>query len=255
MHLFPSRLAALSLVAALALSTGCQRGSYVAKPQLAPVTAQPVSSSLPDDATAAATIAPYRQRVTEQMATVLGTAPVAVTKSSGESPLANFVADLQRARASRETSHPIDLGVMTNGGLRAPLPAGPITVGSVFELMPFENELVVLDASGAVVQQLFDYASRIKMAISGATYAVAPDGKPTDIRINGQLFNPAQDRVYTIAISDYLAGGGDQLTFLKSIKPRGTGVLLRTAIIDQIREMNAAGMPIQAKVEGRVRIN
>jgi 2',3'-cyclic-nucleotide 2'-phosphodiesterase (5'-nucleotidase family) len=253
MHLFSSRLAALSLLAALTAASACQKATYVARPQLAPATAQPVSSTLPDDATAAATIAPYRQRVTEQMATVLGIAPVAITKNSGESPLANFVADLQRTRASRELGTPIDLSVMTNGGLRAPLPAGPITMGSVFELMPFENELVVLDASSATVQQLFDYAARVKMAVSGATYAVAPDGTATAIFINGQLFNPAQDRLYTIAISDYLAGGGDQLTFFKPIKPRDTGVLLRTAIVDQIQELSKQGKPIEARVEGRVK--
>ena len=83
---------------------------------------------------------------------------------------------------------------MTNGGLRTGLPAGPITLGSVFELMPFENELVVLDAPGPVVQQLFEYAARIKMAVSGATYAVTFDGLPKDIRIGGQPFDANQDR-------------------------------------------------------------
>ncbi len=52
-----------------------------------------------------------------------------------------------------------------------------------------------------------------------------------------------------------LAGGGDQLTFLKTIKPRSTGVLLRSAIVDQIQAMTAAGLPIQAQVDGRVRVN
>jgi 2',3'-cyclic-nucleotide 2'-phosphodiesterase (5'-nucleotidase family) len=245
----------LSLLAAVAFSSACQRGGYVAKPQLAPVTAQPVGKDLSDDAAALATIAPYRQRVTEQMATVLGTAPAAITKNPGESPLANFVADLQRTRASREIGQPVDLGLMTNGGLRSPLPAGPITMGSVFELMPFENELVVLEVPAEVVQQLFSYAARVKMAVSGATYTATPDGKATDIRIGGQLFNPAQDRLYTIAISDYLAGGGDQLSFFKPIKPRGTGILLRNAITEHIQELTKAGKPVEAKVEGRVKVN
>ncbi|UOQ65317.1 5'-nucleotidase C-terminal domain-containing protein [Hymenobacter volaticus] len=253
MHFLHSRTAALSLLAALALSSGCQRAAYVAKPTLQPVTAQPVGKTLADDPTALATIAPYRQRVTEQMTAVIGTAPSALVKSNGESPLANFVADLQRTRASRELGQPIDLGVMSNGGLRAPLPAGQVTLGSVFELMPFENELVVLDASAAVVQQLFDYGARVKMAFSGATYTVGPDGKATDIRIGNQPFNLTQSRVYTIAISDYLAGGGDNMVFFKSIKPRGTGVLLRNAIADQIRELTKQGKPVEAKVEGRVK--
>ncbi|MBT9391664.1 5'-nucleotidase C-terminal domain-containing protein [Hymenobacter sp. NST-14] len=251
MHFLRSRVAALGLLAAVALAPACQRGAYQAKAQLAPVTAQPVSAALADNAQAAATIAPYRQRVVEQMTAVLGTAPVALTKNSGESPLSNFVGDIQRARASTELGQPVALGVMSNGGLRAPIPAGTVTLGSVFELMPFENELVVLEAPGSVVEQFFGYAARIKMAVSGATYSISPEGKPQNILIGGQPFNPAQP--YTIAISDYLAGGGDGMSFFKTLTPRSTGVLLRTAIADYIREQTQQGKPIEARVEGRVK--
>ncbi|AHJ98781.1 5'-nucleotidase C-terminal domain-containing protein [Hymenobacter swuensis] len=251
MQFLRSRVAAFGLLAAVALAPACQRGGYLPKAQLAPVTAQPVGKALTDNAQAAATIAPYRQRVTDQMTAVIGQAPVAITKNSGESPLANFVGDIQRVRASRELGQPVDLGVMSNGGLRAPIPAGTVTMGSVFELMPFENELVVLDASGAVVQQLFDYAARIKMAVSGATYTIGADGKPQNILLNGQPFDAG--RTYTIAISDYLAGGGDNMVFFKPIKPRGTGVLLRSAIAEYIQEQTKQGKPIEAKVEGRVK--
>ena len=251
MQFFRSRVAALGLLAAVALAPACQRGAYVAKPQLAPVTAQPVGKTLADNAQAAAIIAPYHQRVTEQMTQVLGQAPVAITKNSGESPLANFVGDIQRVRASRELGKPVDLGVMSNGGLRAPIPAGTVTMGSVFELMPFENELIVLDAPGAVVQQLFDYSARIKMAVSGATYSVSADGKPQNILINGQPFEAS--RTYTVAISDYLAGGGDNMLFFKPLTPRHTSVLLRSAIAEYIQEQTKQGKPIEAKVEGRVK--
>ena len=251
MHFLRSRVAALGLLATVALAPACQRGTYQAKAQLAPVTAQPVGAALADNAQAAATIAPYRQRVVEQMTAVLGTAPVAITKNSGESPLANFVGDIQRVRASAELGQPVALGVMSNGGLRAPIPAGTVTLGSVFELMPFENELVVLDAPGNVVEQLFNYSARIKMAVSGATYTLGADGKPQNIVIGGQPFNQAQ--TYTIAISDYLAGGGDGMAFFKALTPRGTGVLLRTAIADYIRDQTRQGKPIEAHVEGRVK--
>jgi 2',3'-cyclic-nucleotide 2'-phosphodiesterase (5'-nucleotidase family) len=251
MSVFFSRLAALSLLAAVAFTPACQRAGYVAKPQLAPVTAQPVGQSLPDNPTAAATIAPYHQKVVEQMGEVLGTAPVAIGKNPGESPLANFVGDVQVLRASQELKQPIDIGVMTNGGLRAGLPAGAITTGSVFELMPFENELVVLDTPGPVAQQLFDYAAKLKMALSNVTYTVGPNGKATNILIGGKPFDAG--KTYTVAISDYLAGGGDQMTFFKSIKPRSTGVLLRNAIAEHIRSLTKQGKPVEARVEGRVK--
>ncbi|MEJ7661219.1 MAG: 5'-nucleotidase [Hymenobacter sp.] len=129
-----------------------------------------------------------------EMQQVIGTAPMALGKNPGENPIVNFVADLQRTAASAYfKGEPIALGVMSNGGMRNALPAGPITLGNVFELMPFENELVVLDAPGPVVQQLFDYAAPIHMAISGATYTVGPDNKPQAIRIGGQPLDPAKD--------------------------------------------------------------
>ncbi|UOQ52884.1 5'-nucleotidase C-terminal domain-containing protein [Hymenobacter cellulosivorans] len=244
-------VSALSILLAASLTFGCQRGAYQATPALAPVTGQPVTKALPEDPKATATIEPYKQRVTQQMTEVLGVAPVAITKNGGESPLANLVADVQRERASQALGQPIDAGVMTNGGLRAALPAGPITMGSIFELMPFENELVVLDTPGPVMQEMLNYAARIKMALSNVTYTVA-DGKPTNVLIGGKPFDPT--RTYTIAISDYLAGGGDQMVFFKAIKPRSTGVLLRTAIVDHIRSLTKAGKPVEAKVEGRVKV-
>jgi len=243
-----------ALLAGLAVAPGCQRAAYVPTAHLAPATSQPVGKTQAEDPAIAALIAPYHAKVTAQMQEVLGTAPEALVKSSGESPLANFVADLQRARASQALGQPVPLGVMTNGGLRAGFAAGPVTLGAVFELMPFENELVVLDAPGPVVQQLFEYAAHAKMAISGATYAVTFDGLPKDIRIGGQPFDLNQEKTWPIAISDYLATGGDNMLFFKDLYQKHTNVLLRSAIADHIRDLTKAGQPVTAKVEGRVKL-
>jgi 2',3'-cyclic-nucleotide 2'-phosphodiesterase (5'-nucleotidase family) len=253
--LLRARFASVVLTALALAAPGCQRGAYVPTAHFAPITSQPVAKTQAEDPAIAALIAPYHDKVTTQMAEVLGTAPVAIVKNTGESPLSNFVADLQRERASQALKEPIAMSVMTNGGLRSGFSAGPITLGSVFELMPFENELVVLDAPGPVVEDLFEYAAHIKMAISGATYTVTFDGQPKDIRIGGQLFDVNQDRTWSIAISDYLASGGDNLSFFKPIVPRHTGILLRTAIADHIRSLTKAGQPITARVEGRVKAN
>ena len=248
------RIGAFAALLSLA-AAACQRAPYAATAHFAPATSQRVGPPVAPDPAVAAIIAPYHNQVTRQMREVLGTAPVPIVKTAGESPLNNFVADLQRERAGQFLGQPVDLGVMTNGGLRASLPAGPITLGHVFELMPFENELVVLEASGETVQQLFDYAARLRLPISGATYSVTFDGIPTRIMIQGQPFNPAADRLYSIALSDYLAGGGDNLSFLRPVEPRHTGILLRTAIADHLRALTAAGRPVTAKVDGRVEGN
>lgn len=249
--MFALRFRAAALAWLLAAGA-CQRGGY--QPTAQPgTTAQPVTAAQPADPQVEAVVAPYRQKVKQQMDEVIGTAPEALRKNPGESPLANFAADVLRARASQEIGQPVDLAVMPNGGLRAELPAGNITVGSIFELMPFENELVVLEASGSVVQQMFEYAAPIKMALSGATYAVTAEGKPTDIRIGKEPFDPDKDRTYTIAITDYHAGGGDKLDFFRPLTPRRTTVLVRTAFDQHIRQLTREGRPVTARNEGRVK--
>ena len=162
-------MAALGLLAAVALAPACQRGTYQPQAQLAPITAQPVGPAIPANAQATATIAPYRERVVAQMTTVLGNAPVALPKIRASRRWPTSWATCSGLRASRRAGPADTAGRHDQRRPAGPLPAGPVTVGSVFELMPFENQLVVLDAPGAVVQQLFDYAARLKMAVSGAT--------------------------------------------------------------------------------------
>lgn len=239
--------------ACLLATTACQRGPLQATARLPANTSQPVGKAITPDAGAADYIKPFHDQVERQMQVVIGTAPVALGKNPGENPIVNFVADLQRTGASQFfKGQTIDLGVMTNGGMRNSLPAGPITVGNAYELMPFENELLVLDAPGPVIQQLFDYAAPVGMAVSGAVYTVGPDKRPQAILIGGKPFDPA--RTYSIAISDYLAGGGDHMDFLKAAPARRTGLLLRSVIIDHIKALTAAGQPVTAKVEGRVKV-
>jgi 2',3'-cyclic-nucleotide 2'-phosphodiesterase (5'-nucleotidase family) len=236
----------------LLLATACQRGPLQATAHLpATTTSQPVGRDITPDAGADAIIKPYHDQVLAQMQEVLGVAPVALSKEPGENLIVNFVADLQRTAAARALHQPIALGVMTNGGMRSPLPAGPITLGNVFELMPFENELVVVDAPGAVVKQLFNYAAPVRMAVSGATYTVDAEKHPQNILIGGQPFDPA--KTYSIAMSDYLAGGGDNMLFLRGVPERDTGLLLRSAIADHIRALTKAGKPVTASIEGRVK--
>ncbi|WP_266204239.1 5'-nucleotidase C-terminal domain-containing protein [Pontibacter kalidii] len=242
------------ILAVLALSlsvAGCQR-AWVASPSLAE-TDVPVDQNIAPDPQMEAQIAPYREEVVNKMSEVVGTAPVALSKGEYESPLGNFVVDLQLEQAAPLYKKPIDLSLTTNGGLRVPLPEGKITTGHVFELMPFENELVVLTLRGETVKQLFDYAAERKNApIGNATYTVQ-NGKATDIKINEKPLDP--NRTYTLVTSDYLAGGGDNLNMLKeAVQTEKLGLLLREAILQQIRQLTATGKPVTAETGKRVTI-
>ena len=70
------------------------------------------------------------------------------------SPLGNLVTDAYLAAVPGA-----DVALNNSGGgLRADLPAGPLTYGSVFEVMPFDNLLVSLRLTGRQLRQVFSAA-------------------------------------------------------------------------------------------------
>lgn len=230
---------------------GCQRSL-----QLSPTLAETnvaVDKRVAIDSVAEATIAPYRQQVTSKMTEVIGTAAVELRKAEYESPLGNFVVDLMVEQSEKVTDEPVHMATTTNGGLRVPLPQGEIQMGHAFELMPFENELLLLTLDGPTVQELFDFAATTKIApIANATYTVQ-GGKAINIMIGGKPFNPQQP--YNIVTSDYLAGGGDNMAmFNKAIKIEKLGLMLRDAIITHIQELSAQGQQITADTSKRVTV-
>src|SRR5688572_13801154 len=256
MRNFPYKILLANLL--LFVSVACQRTFYP-EPRLQKTTLA-VSPTVPNDEDAEKTIAPYRNKVTEQMAEVVGSAPVALEKLPVESPVGNFVADLQRHQAQMLTGKPVDMGLMTGGGIRTPLRQGDLTLGDIFELMPFENELMVITVTAPVVKQLLTYASQEHiykldkkvLSTSNVSYNIR-NNKPENIMIGGQPFDSS--RTYTIALSDYLAKGGDNLDFIKNqVSAEKVGILLRDAITKHIKELTAQGKPIEAKIEGRVTV-
>ena len=240
------------LVLALLL-VSCQKNWYPAA-QLPPETDLKISTNIPQDSMANATIAPYRRQVEERMNEVIGTAPEELWgRGAIETPLGNFVSDLQREQAATLSGKPVDIGLITSGGLRAIIPKGNIKVGDVFEVMPFENELLILTLPGATMQKLFQFAADKKIVSLANTSYTIQHGKATNILIGDQPFDV--QRTYTVAVSDYLANGGDDMGFLKeAVKTEKAGILLRDAIIKQIRQLTTQNKPVQALVEGRVKL-
>ncbi|WP_224999593.1 5'-nucleotidase C-terminal domain-containing protein [Cesiribacter sp. SM1] len=198
-------------------------------------------------------IQPYKLKLEERLDSIIGYAARELTKAEVESPLGNFVADINREAAQKVSNIPVDMGVVTIGGLRMPIPEGPIRTRDMYEVMPFENLLVVLRLSGPQTRELFEFAAARKIvAISNSKMQVR-DGKPVNITIDGKPFD--ESKSYTVATSDYLAGGGDNMTFFKDAEVvNATDVLLRTAIIDKIKALQQAGQKIDARLEGRIEV-
>jgi len=207
-----------------------------------------VVDTLAEDPALLALVAPYRAEMEGEMSRVIGRASETLTKSQPEGVLGNMAADAMLFALAHSGAEPADVAITNNGGLRVPLNAGPITVGRVFELMPFENMLVVLEMpADSVVALAHDLARAGGEPVAGISLAIR-DTEAADILIGGAPIEPG--RTYRIATSDYLANGGGNMPTLWADYPRETPDLkLRDAFITYIE---ATGT-ITSEIEGRIR--
>ena len=102
-------------------------------------------------------IAPYKKTLDADMNEVLCYAKTNLKKGQPESLLGNWTADLCLEEAQDLFQDTIDMVLFNNGGLRASLSEGNITKRDIYQLMPFENELVVLSLSLDDVGDLMNY--------------------------------------------------------------------------------------------------
>lgn len=205
-----------------------------------------------DDTSIAEVIAPYKEEMAKEMNSVIGEMAKMLTKAQPESTLGNWVADLVHEKCEDYTKQKIDFAVLNYGGLRiTSIPKGPVTKGKIFELMPFDNVLVVLEIKGSELPELFNHiAANGGWPVSKQIEMTGHRNKAVDLRINGRKVD--NDRVYTFATNDYIANGGDKCTFLKDKKQIATGVLFRDAILQYVQEQTKAGRKLDANLSKRI---
>jgi 2',3'-cyclic-nucleotide 2'-phosphodiesterase (5'-nucleotidase family) len=235
-------------LALLLLSLSC---STVKQPVKAEWADYRITAQQPVDSALARLLQPYRDSVDRSMNEVVGTADKALDKKLPESALGNFMVDAFFYGAEKSFGVKPDIGVLNYGGIRlTQLPAGPVSRGKIFELMPFDNLLVLQKVPGSVLQQFLDLtASKKGWPVHGITMEIR-DGKAANVQVNGAPLDP--NKVYLMVNSDYVANGGDQAAMLKSIPQQSNGYLQRDALFDYIKYLKSQGKPISANEEKRV---
>jgi 2',3'-cyclic-nucleotide 2'-phosphodiesterase (5'-nucleotidase family) len=199
-------------------------------------------------------IRPYRDSMKTEMSERLAESEFAMERGIPESRLGNFVSDaclyiLHKNFYSPE-GNAVDFIFLNNGGLRKALPAGVITRGDVFELMPFENELVVLTVNGKDVKKIFNFiASKGGAPVAGVRFTIQQE-TAENIFINGQPLDSLS--TYYAATSDYLANGGDSYSFLSALKKETTGIKVRDAIITFLQLAGKENRKITVNTDGRI---
>ncbi len=223
----------------------------------------PVSNLTPKDPGMQAFVQGYATQLDASFAKVLGKSVVALDAvekdvRAKETNLGDFIADATR-KATRA-----DVGIMNGGGIRTDrmYPAGPVTKKDIYAILPFGNSVVAVKAKGSAlaaalengVSQMQDLAGRFPQ-VSGVSFTVRPNQpagqRVSDIMVGGKPLDP--NATYTVAINDYMFGGGDGYTMFKGLPTTvspAEGPLLAEVVANAV----AADGTIAPKTDGRITI-
>jgi 2',3'-cyclic-nucleotide 2'-phosphodiesterase (5'-nucleotidase family) len=221
--------------------------------------ANPVVATVAEDPELAKAIAPLAEHIHAQFGQLLVDCPAGLNRTAGpgEFPLGFLVADLMRASASRTLGTEVAFAVTNAGGIRRNLGAGPVRVQDIYEALPFENELVVAEFTGAEVIALVREAiqgrggepcSGIRATVTG------PVSQPrlTVTWSDGRAIDPAA--MVRVATTDYLLASAEPHSALKRARhPVTTGLAIRQVVIDALAALGRAGRPLSAPDGSRYR--
>ncbi|REC39930.1 5'-nucleotidase C-terminal domain-containing protein [Chryseobacterium sp. 5_R23647] len=198
-----------------------------------------INKELKDDEGFAKFIEPYTLKLNKEMNQKISYTNVDLTKEGDNSNLGNLLADYTFDGADVWTkanlNKNVDAALINIGGIRTTIGKGDILLKNVFEVMPFENEVIIVKMKGSDLQGLFDYYAKTQVNNPVShLYIETNNGQLTKTLINGKAVNPTQD--YYIATSDYLALGGDNMKFFSKGESIPTGIKLRDLFIDYFKK-------------------
>lgn len=199
---------------------------------------------------------PYKNTLEKDMERVISFSENEMEKDKPESPLTNFLADLLLEEGLKEAqkngrSCAPSVSYFNYGGIRTFLPKGKITVGKIFELMPFENEMVYVQLNGTQIQEFLDkIAAKGGDSLGGVRFTIS-DEKAVNIVIGSEPLK--QNETYWLVTNDYIAAGGDEMEVLT----RNTGLVnsgkkIRDVIILHLEEKQKKGEVLNVKTDGRI---
>lgn len=167
-------------------------------------------------------ITPYRNHINNDLDSILAFNPVTQEKSQGkwQTNIGNLFAEttllLSNPIFKKRENKEIDFCLLNHGGIRSIIPKGNITTRTAFEIMPFENSVMVVGLTGTEVKSLAAYFLKEKKPHPLAGLTIFTDTDETnviDLLVNGK---PIEDtKIYYVATSDYLANGGDSMNFFR----------------------------------------
>jgi 2',3'-cyclic-nucleotide 2'-phosphodiesterase (5'-nucleotidase family) len=199
-------------------------------------------------------IKPYRDNIDKDMNVVLAYAPETLDKTGEwQCAIGNMMADASLELSNRvflkRESKNIDMCLLNYGGIRSIIPKGNVTTRTAFEIMPFENSVIVAELKGEQILEIVNYIISEKKAhpIAGLTFTIAKDKTPKNIIVNEKALE--NDKTYYVVTSDYLINGGDNMNFFKkSLHNYDLDYKLRNVLIDYFKEKDTIAAPKDIRI-------
>lgn len=199
-----------------------------------------------------------KKKLEKQTSVVIGYCPEEMVSEMPQSPLSNFLTDILveigNEYCQKKNKEAVDFSLLNFGGIRSSLQAGNITIGNIFEIAPFENNLVIADIKGSEVRKIFQrfkvkkcepYSQQVNIQYAGDYFYKA--------LINGQEID--NNKTYRMITLDFILTGGDDI--LKDVElgnVDNTGIVVRDAYIKHIKKMTTEGKNVTGKTDKRMYI-
>ena len=193
-------------------------------------------------------VAPFRNHITNDLDSVLAYNPITLEKSNTigkwQTNIGNLLAETTLALSqpifkARENKI-IDFCLLNHGGIRAIIPQGNVTSRTAFEVMPFENSVIIVGLTGKEVKTLAEFIIKEKKPhpLAGITiYTNQEENSILKIEINNTPLD--ENKLYYVATSDYLANGGDSMNFFRDSTIKiDIEYKLRNLLIDYFKKVD-----------------
>ena len=223
-----------------------------------------VDKNIPEQKFDEIELSKYRDSISKEMNMVINHSLITMEVGCPEGLLGDFISDLSILYIKKnfpENKFNPDFCILNNGGFRNSLNKGSITIGDVFQIMPFDNYLLILEIKGNEMNDLINYikeksttniSRKSGVPLSGIRVKISGD-KVSRCMINNQMYDPL--KTYKVLTTNYLASGGDDMDFFKNCKTIfNTKLLLRDVIIKYIEELGENNIKINTQFDGRVQI-
>ncbi|CAL65622.1 5'-nucleotidase C-terminal domain-containing protein [Christiangramia forsetii] len=214
----------------------------------------PVDTNLKEDAEFSEFIKPYKEHLNATLDSTLAYNPDLLSKNDGDlnTAIGNLMADAVLIQSNpvfkKRTGKNIHMVLLNHGGIRAAIPAGNVTSRTAYQIMPFENEIVIAELTGKKVKEMLKYLEKAKSAhpVSGIKILANKNYKTINATINEKEIE--DDNTYFIATSDYLVNGGDNMAFFNNpVNLYRIDYKIRNAMIDYFKKIDT----VQAKIDDR----